>query len=251
MKKKFILWSGAILITFLAGYLHSVSDKYYPVTGTIGIEGEKTSFKFDKVHREDGSYKILVRTEKKGVSGEVLWRRLEAEEWKRLPLINEGTNLYALIPDMEAEAEILYKVVLNYNEKKYSLPGPVKLIYYGKVHPIVNFLFYFTLFGALLLSVRTGLEYFNPVPKVGTYTIFTTIFFFLFTIAVNPLKLSYELEAINQKVLPITRLFTIQSLSLLSLWILAMIIIFSSRKRSKIAALIFSILTIIIYLLIR
>jgi hypothetical protein len=106
------------------------------------------------------------------------------------------------------------------------------------------------LFTALLLSFRIGLEYFNENQKIKKLTLPAVTFFFFYSIAVTPLRKTYELNAINKKVPPITELFDLQSIILFVLWITAMIVIFNSRN-PKLPALVFSIITALVFLLVR
>jgi hypothetical protein len=114
----------------------------------------------------------------------------------------------------------------------------------------VSILSSLVLFTALLLSFRTGLEYFNDNQKIKKLTLPAVTFFFFYSIAVTPLRKTYELNAINKKVPPITELFDLQSIILFVLWITAMIVIFNSRN-PKLPALVFSIITALVFLFVR
>ncbi len=60
------------------------------------------------------------------------------------------------------------------------------------------------LFTALLLSFRVGLEYFNENQKIKKLTLPAVTFFFFYSIAITPLRKTYELNALNKEVPPIT-----------------------------------------------
>ncbi len=49
-KEPIILWVASIVITFLIGYFPTLTNKDYPISGTFGIEGEKVSYRFEKIH---------------------------------------------------------------------------------------------------------------------------------------------------------------------------------------------------------
>ena len=106
------------------------------------------------------------------------------------------------------------------------------------------------LFTALFLSFRIGLEYFNENQKIKKLTLPAVTFFFFYSIAVTPLRKTYELNALNKEVPPITALFDLQSIILFVLWITAMIVIFNSRN-PKLPALVFSIITALVFLFVR
>jgi hypothetical protein len=265
MKKNIILWTGTLILTFLAGYLHNAIGPYYPVSGTIGIEGKMITFKFDKIYWGNDGYNVFIRSDVKDVKAYMLWKDIPETATTLLPLKNQtksswnretmsdsGSLIMGKIPKHNPGAQVTYRVELNYNNKQYFLPEdkPASIMFFGKVNPSVMNIFFFVLFGGLIIAVRTGLETFNDKPRIGMYTIFTLIFFFLYTICVVPLKRTYELNALNHFVPPVHSLITYQSVSLLILWIIGLILIFNFRK-NKIIPLVISTLTLIIYICIQ
>ena len=75
MKNEIILWLSSILIVFLIGYIKNVTDKDYPITGTFGIEGKKVSYKLDKVSFDKTSYKNIIISDIKGITGKLILDR--------------------------------------------------------------------------------------------------------------------------------------------------------------------------------
>jgi hypothetical protein len=261
MKKNIILWLGAAIITFLAGYMHNATGLDYPVSGTIGIEGKMVTFKFDKIYRGNDSYKVLIRSDIKDVKAFLLWRNSEflqlapgiqksiPSPWHKEIMSDSGSFILGKIPKHPPESQAAYRVELDYGGKQYFLPEnrPVTIKFLGFVNSSVMNIFYFILFGGLILAVRSGVEAFNDNRRIGMYTIFTLIFFFLYAICVVPLKRSYELNAINHFVPTINSIVTYQSLSLFILWIIGLVLIFNF-KGNRIIPLVISSLTIIIYI---
>jgi hypothetical protein len=265
MKKNIILWTGTFILTFLAGYLHNAIGPDYPVSGTIGIEGKMITFKFDKIFRGNDSYNFFIRSDLKDIKAVLLWRdvpsitnsllplkNLNKSPWNRVIMSDSGSLIMGKIPKHNPCSKVSYRVELNYGSKQYFLPDdkPATIMFLGKVNPSVMNIFYFVLFTGVILAVRTGLETFNDNPRIGMYSIFTLIFFFLYTICVIPLKRTYELNALNHFVPSVTSLLTYQSVSLLILWITGLILIFNFRQ-NKIIPLVVSSLTLMIYILIQ
>ena len=60
MKNQIILLLSALIIAFLTGYIESVTDADYPVTGTFGINGKKVSYKLDKTHFGDSPFEVII-----------------------------------------------------------------------------------------------------------------------------------------------------------------------------------------------
>jgi hypothetical protein len=59
MKNAIILWLSCLILVFLIGYIKSITDKDYPITGTFGIEGKKVSYKLDKISFDKDYYKNI------------------------------------------------------------------------------------------------------------------------------------------------------------------------------------------------
>jgi hypothetical protein len=250
VKQLLILWSGAFLLTFLTGYIQSGTSEYHPMTGTIGIGPGKATYKFEKIYNDTADYRFIIRINDPFVEGIIRWKKQNINEWNTIKLKNYNSTLYGTIPKQNAGETIFYYAKLFKDNWTYNLPGePVSMLFLGYLPPTIGFLSFFTLFGGILLSFRTGLEFFNENQKIKKLTLFTVSFFFLYSIAITPLKKSYELNAINNKIVPITDLFDLQSIILFVLWIIAMVIIFNS-KDVKYPALFFSILTALVFLLI-
>lgn len=265
MKKNIILWLGTIIITFLSGYMHNVIGPYYPVSGTIGVEGQRVTFKFDKLYRGNDNYNVIINSDVKDIKAFLLWKDVSAKSVAANPSPNQMTPVWhrdimtdsvvfikGKIPKHNPREKVAYRVELNYGGKQYFLPEdkPVTIMFLGHVNSMVMQIFYFVLFGGLILAVRTGLETFNEKPRTGLYTIFTLIFFFLYSICVVPLKNTYELNAINHFVPAVSSLITYQSISLLLLWIIGLFLIFN-LKGNKIIPLVISFLTLIIYIFVN
>jgi hypothetical protein len=253
IKQEIILWIAGLILTFLTGYFYSATDDSYPVTGTIGIEGKKVSYKFDKQAYSKEGYTFIIRTDLPDLKAELQWRLKEdPHQWNFVPMSSSIDALIGTIPPQQALTKIEYRTVIAWKGYEYIIPSgkPVELTFWGSVPGMITFLFYFTLFAGLLGAIRTGLEYFSSEDKIKKFALFTTAFFFLHSLAVNPLKKTFELDALNMRVPAITELFDVQSISLLILWILLTILSFRLRQR-KIIALTGACFTILIYLLIR
>jgi hypothetical protein len=265
MKKNIILWLGAIIITFLSGYLHNVTGPDYPVSGSIGVDGKQVTFKFDKTYRGNDGYDVFIRSDVKDIKAFLLWKddpvnalsqkhgkNHIASAWQKVLMADTGFLIKGKIPPHSPGEKVTYRVELNYHGKQYFLPEdkPVTIEFLGNVNSSIMNIFYFVLFGGLILSVRTGLEAFNDNAHIRMYTIFTLIFFFLYAVCVVPLKRSYELNAINHSVPPLNSIITYQSLSLFIIWIIGLVLIFNF-KGNRIIPLFITLLTIIIYIFIR
>lgn len=253
IKQEIILWIAAFILTFLTGYFHSATDNLYPITGTIGIEGQKVSYKFDKKAYSNEGYTFIIRTDVPNLNAELQWRvKDEQLKWNFVPMASNPGALSGIIPPQKAQTKIEYRTIILWKSNEYIIPSgsPVELTFWGTVPAMINYLFYFTMFAGLFGAIRTGLEYFSSDDKIKKFALFTTAFFFLYSLAVYPLRKTFELDALNNRIPAITELFDVQSLTLFTLWIVVTSLSFRLKHRKTIA-LLGACLTILIYLLIR
>lgn len=253
MHKTIILWTASIVITFLAGYIYNITDWTYPVSGTIGIEGQKVSYMFDKIHYGNNPYELIIRTDVADLKGKVKWRDKNGREyWYEADLINKGNILRAEIPFQQPPKQIEYKVQLNYRDKEYNFPKDreITLTFYSKVPVPVKFFNGLLIYLILFLAVRVMLESFNINQKIKKYSFVTVVVVLLFTALIHPLYLSYKFGYINHTVPPVENLFPLYSILFLAVWIIFTIIHFKTKNPKPFAGAA-GLLTIAIYLLVR
>lgn len=249
MKQSIILWIAAAVITFLAGFLQSRLSNEYPVSGSFGIEGKEIGYKLDKVYYGKDAYTFFIRSEIDSLKGEVKWKDDTSDQWKSSELIRSGTMLAGLVPHKEPTTRTEYYITLSYKNKSYSVPPnkmPVVLTFYGKIPSPVNIYYWLTLFGLLLMGVRTGLEYFHIPGKMKKLNVFTLIFVVVNVFVFHPLRTTYKLDAVGKSTVAFTDMFPLSSLFILAVWIIATALIFNT-KNFRIWAPVAAILTLIIF----
>jgi hypothetical protein len=251
MKQTIILWIGAFVVSFLFAFGNRFISVEYPETGSFGINMKKVTYQFEKVYRGQDDYKIIIRTGIDSLKGNILWRVKNGHsEWKVAPMKMSGNILTGKIPNQRPSTIVEYRVKVWKDGKIYYLPrsGKITLTYLSTVPSSIMGFYYLTLYLALIFSVRTGLEYFNENQKIKKLALFTIMIWIANVIVFNPVRHSYELSTrIGATVLPISKLFDIQHLSILIIWILGIILIFNLKKY-RIWAAIISIITLITFL---
>ncbi len=253
MHKTIILWLGAVIITFLTGYIYNLTDKTYPVSGTIGVNGQKVSYMFEKIHYGPHPFKVIIRTDNPRISGLILWQpEADKGRWLVVDMVNEEKILKGEIPFQLPLKQIHYRVSVADETKEYQLAGGVSipLTFYGKVPKPVKFLNGFLVYLILFLSVRTGLEAFNKNQKIKKFSFITVSATLLFTAMIHPLYLSYKFGYINNQIPPIDNLFPAYSILILFVWILFTVIHFKVKNPKPFAAT-SMLITIAVYLLVR
>jgi hypothetical protein len=247
MKNKIILWTAAAIVTFLAAFLHQRISPYYPVSGTIGINGEKLTYLFEKIHYGNEPFVVRLRTDVNDISGSVSWRKEGDQDHNLSPFVKEGKYFVSRIEPQPPGSDIKYKAIILNNDNTLDLPpnSEVKASFSGKRPAAVMGVLYFFLYVGLLVSVRGALEYFNPDDKRVLFPLLSTISFFIVSVIFYPFIKSYELGVINKSIPPIGDLFDLPLLIIFLLWFVTAIIIL--KYKIKVILLVSGILTLIIY----
>ena len=251
MKQSIILWASAIVLTFLIGFIQNRTSSEYPISGTIGIEGQKVSYLFNTIHRNEDDYKILLRSEIEELDAIVKWKIVGKEaNWHIDTMQYNNSNLSSVIPKQTPLTQIVYNIVLKKNNKEYTLPKNevVNAKFLGPVPTSISIHYFLTLFLGLLLGIRTGLEFFNNKPRLRFFSIFTLISFFSCAMIFAPVKKAYEMGIIGKTIPPIGQIFEGWLIILVVLWITNLILI-SYTKSKRIWVMVSSALTVLIFLL--
>ncbi len=243
------MWTAAAVITFVAGFLQSRLSSEYPVSGSFGIGGKETGYKLDRVYYGNDDYNFFLRTESDSLTGTVYWKTEGAGSWKSSDLTKKGEIITGKIPHQEPGTKVTYYIKLNHGGKEYLIPSrneDVTMTFYGKVPASINFYYWATLLGALLLAIRTGLEYFNFPGKLKKIEVFTLIFVVSNVFVFNTVRMTYKFGSVGKSIVSLSEMFPLSSILLLAVWIIATALIFNT-KNFKIWAPAAAVATILIF----
>lgn len=249
-KQSLILWICAILIAFGVSYLKTITSNNYPVTGTIGIDGKKVSYRFEKTHHINHDLNIIIRSDLDSLAGKVFWKdKSSKDNWNSIELKNSASAVIAKIPKQKPMDIIDYYVEINHKNKKYLLPDNQKitLTFYGKISPALKILQFILLYLGLLLSIRIGFEYVNNSENSKKLSVINVIVYLTLTLLLNPLYISYKNGYINNSIPGLSKLFPVEFLSLLFLWIITTLILFI-KPDWKFTSILSGALTVLIFI---
>ena len=250
MKNQIILLLSALVITFLTGYIESVTDADFPITGTFGINGKKISYKLNKIHYGASPFEVMIISDVNDLEGYIKWRK--NENWQFSKMEQKNNIILGNINDLNPVSEIEYQVVLSKDDKEYTIPEnqPVRLKIFGKIPEFVSTLYNLLLYAGLFLSIRTGLEVFNEGKYLKKYSFVQSAVFLLLALLISPLFISYKLNAINHIVLPLLTMFDLR-ISLLAITSIISSVIFFNIKKAKLIPLVSSVIIILIFILLK
>ena len=229
MKNEIILWIGSLIVLFLIGYVKSVTDKDYPVTGTFGIEGKKVSYKLDKICFDKTSYKNLIISDIKGIEARLLLQKNGQQ--KEIPYKEIDRGLAAEIPISNPGEKVNYKIIISYNDETFEIPkqGYISLTFWGNIPSPVSILNFILLYGGLLVSIRILFEAFTKKVHLKKFIFITCTLFITLIIIVYPLYNTYKLGAINHFVPAFGDLINPLLVLILCVWIITAVLIFNKK----------------------
>lgn len=248
MKNEIILWLSSLVVVFLIGYIKSVTDKDYPITGTFGIEGKKVSYKLDKISFDKDFYKNIIISDIHDLNGKMIWINNNEQRETAYKIIERGLECEIL--KLKPGQKIKYKVVLEYADKTYEIPENefVTLVFWGNIPSPVKILHFIFLYGGILMSFRCLIELFNQRKNLKKYAFTTTALFIVFTLLIHPLYNSYKLGALNKNIPSITQLLEVSFLLILFLWIIGTVLIFNKKYETPVTLFVVSVTILIFFL---
>ena len=198
MKKSFLLWLISFVLTILTAVYQRVTGPTYPVSGEVKLNGQNIEYKLDRSHSGDGDHKVEIIVEDPSICGELLWKRYKTDDaWTSVQMIRDGKKLIASLPHQPPAGKLLYHIVIQQYDDVVILPEEKGVIIRFKGDVPITFLIphIIFIFGAMLLSTRTGLEYFNQGKKYKSLTLLTFIFMIVGGFVLGPIVQYYAFGA--------------------------------------------------------
>lgn len=197
MKKNTLFWIVAFIITLASAVFQRMTGPTYPTSGSVFLEGKEIKYKFDRSHTTSNDCKISVAVNDETVKGILFWRRYKFDkDYNRVEMTGTDT-LVAYLPKQPSAGKLEYFVELYKNEQVIDLPKDRAIVIRFKddvpiwlLIPHVIFMF-----AAMLLSTRTGLEYFNKEPNFKKLTEWTIGILLVGGFILGPLVQKYAFGA--------------------------------------------------------
>ena len=175
MKKSILLWIAAFVLTIFTAVYQRITGPTYPISGEIKVDKELIEYKLDRSHGGEGDHPVEIKVSDTAIIGKLLWKRYKTEdEWTPVEMVRKDYRLIASLTHQPPAGKLIYKIILQKDNAVISLPeeGGVVIRFKGDVPVYFLIPHIIFIFGAMLLSTRTGLEYFNDGKKFKPLTIF-------------------------------------------------------------------------------
>jgi hypothetical protein len=251
MKKSIWLWIIAFILTVFTAAYQRITGPTYPVDGEIIVGEELIEYKLDRTHGGDSDHPIEMSVKDETICGELYWKRYKTnDEWTSIEMVRKNGKLVAYLPHQPPAGKLIYRIILQKDNYVVKLPakGEVVIRFKGDVALFILIPHIIFIFGAMLLSARTGLEYFNNGKNFKTLTILAIIFIIIGGFILGPIVQKYAFgefwtgfpfghDLTDNKIL-IAFIF----------WLAALIAVFKSKRPVK-YVIIASIITFIVFLI--
>lgn len=251
MWKNVLLWITAFFITVSIAVYQRLTGPTYPISDKIELNGQTIKYKLDRSSEDINDHWFEIDVKDENLAGKIFWRRYKYEKsWHEIEMSNESGILKGYLPAQPKAGKLEYFVELNSGEKSIVIPENkfVVIRFKGGVPTWLLIPHVIAMFGAMFLSMRTGLEIFVKNSRPFKLTYWTIGFLLIGGFLLGPWVQLYAFDAWWTGWPFGTDLTDNKTLIALIGWLLALIMMKKSPNPKK-WAFVASIVLIIVYLI--
>lgn len=173
--RSIILWIIAILLTVATAVYQRVTGPTYPIKGEVKLGEKLINYKLDRAHAGNTNNEVKIKTKDQNISGLLAWKRFKTNDtWHQQEMKFKDGYLIGTLPKQPPAGKLIYEITLNNDKNQITIPEePVVIRFRGDVPVFIIVPHVILIFLAMLLSTRTGLEYFNKNPNYKKFTYWT------------------------------------------------------------------------------
>ncbi len=157
--KSTYLWILALVITLAAVYYTRTTGPTKPVKGKVEIAGQTIEYRLIRTFSKPMNAPVKITVSDQSIGGFFRYKRTPShDEWTEAPLIREGDQLIAYLPQLPAAGKTAYQITLtSQNEKATLTAEPIVLRFRNDVPAWAMIPHILFMFAAIFLSARAGL----------------------------------------------------------------------------------------------
>jgi len=248
--KSGLLWFFAFIFTAALAIYQRMTGPTYPVSGDITIEGQYIHYKMIRTADVGKDAEVRITVADTNIKGEMLYRRFKSyDRWTTKLLERHGDTLVAYIPMQPAAGKVMYQLILIKGDQRFLVNERAAILRYKGVVPgVILWPHILTIFLAMLLSTRTGLEVIFKGKSTFAYTWITVIMIFLGGLIFGPLVQKYAFGAYWTGWPFGHDLTDNKSLIAFIFWIIALIVLIR-RRENKIWPVLAAIMLLVVFLI--
>lgn len=175
MKKSLLLWLLAIIITVSIAIYQRLTGPTYPISGAVHIQNEEINYKFHRSHGGPNDHEVKLFINNPEIKGKIYYKRYKTDdEWTTIPMERKDSILTAKLPHQPPAGKLEYFAELNDQNNVIEFPKETVVIRFkGDVPLTILIPHIIAMFMSMLLSNRTGLEFFNKGKNIRKLTYWT------------------------------------------------------------------------------
>lgn len=252
MRKNIILWIVAFLITILTVVYQRATGPTYPLDGVFTLNRQDYQYQLFTSHGGDKDHRVSIIIEDELCRGYIFYKRFKTDDsFTKITLRRNSDTLFAYLPHQPPAGKLEYYLELASptERKKIPINKNVVIRYKGDVPWFILIPHILSMFGAMFLSTRTGLEIFRKKHNIKKLTYCTLGFLLIGGFILGPLTQHYAFGALWTGFPFGTDLTDNKTAIALLGWFIALILMRRFPKRQNLWAFGASILLLIIFLI--
>jgi hypothetical protein len=232
MKKSYLFWILAFIITLAAAYYQRLSGPTYPIKNNFTFNQKTSKYSFERSHGGESDHIVSIGIYDSATVGILKWKRYKTnDDWIFTEMKHEDGNLIARLPHQPPAGKLEYQVLLKSGSDEIILPAePVIIRFKGDVPIFVLIPHIIFIFAAMFLSNRTAFECFLEKPNLKKYTLWTFFVLLFGGMILGPVVQKYAFGEFWTGFPFGTDLTDNKTLIAFIGWIIALIAVFKSDK---------------------
>ena len=198
MKKNYVRWILALLITLSAAAYQRLTGPTYPVRGDIEIDGKVVSYKLLRSHGGETNQPVTLAFTDTSYKAYVFYKHYKTDEaWQKIPMQIKDGQLYAELPHQPPAGKLEYYILLENANKQLTIPTENTVVtrFKGDVPATVLGPHIFFMFLAFFFSNLTALEAFARGKRLIRYTYLTFVLLFIGGMILGPVVQKHAFDA--------------------------------------------------------
>lgn len=195
--KSALLWIFSILFTLTIAIYQRMTGPTYPVRGKVILAGQEIGFKLVRTW-DDGDARVSITVPDRMAEGTIRLKRIHdpEDQWYTFPLQRQGDDLYWDLPHQPPAGKLMYQVTLKNGLESVTLTEePVIIRFKGAVPAWILIPHILSMFIAMMMSTRTGLEALFRGKRAYPYAWITIAGLFLGGMVLGPLVQKFAFGA--------------------------------------------------------
>ena len=194
MKKSTALWFLAFIITILTAVYQRLTGPTYPIKGKTEFLNNSIEYNFKRSQGGISDHEVSLKINNEDLKGNLYYKRYKTDDkWTIVEMIHEEGYLKAWLPNQPPAGKLEYYVSLIYDSDEIKLPSDNSVVirFKGDVPLIILIPHVIAMFFSMMLSNRTGLEFFNEGNNLLKLTYWTISVLFIGGFILGPITQLY------------------------------------------------------------